>query len=189
MVPDDAQFSGSAPLPDNERERMDAVRRYGAFGLLRSTAFDDTARLAAFICQTPVSMISLIDSSRQWFLAQSGIESCGTSREVSFCAHALIGNEMLIVEDTHLDARFFRNPLVTGEPFVRFYAGAPLLTTDGYALGTLCVVDYVPRLLTSEKRDALRSLSHLVMTQLECSRLKREMGILKQSLAVRPVRK
>ena len=189
MVPNDA-CSGSAPLPDDtpplpgdEPERLDALRRYGVFGLLRSAAFDDIARLAAFICQTPASMISLIDSSRQWFLAQSGIESCGTSREVSFCAHALVGNEMLIVEDTHHDARFSRNPLVTGEPFVRFYAGAPLLTSDGYALGTLCVVDYVPRFLTPEQRDALRSLSHLVMTQLECSRLKRELGNLKQLLA------
>lgn len=185
MVCADAQFSGLAPLPDDEQGRLDALRRYGPFGLLRSTMFDDMARLAAFICQTPVSMISLIDSSQQWFLAQSGISSCGTSREVSFCAHALVGNEMLIVEDTHLDARFSRNPLVTGEPFVRFYAGAPLLTADGYALGTLCVVDYVPRVLAAEQRDALRSLSHLVVTQLEHGRLKRELGTLKQSLAVR----
>jgi len=194
LIPSDAQFSSAAPSSGVEAERLEALRRYGAFGLLRSVVFDDIARLAAFICRTPVSMISLVDSNRQWFLAKTGMDACETSREVSFCAHALVGPEMLIVEDTHLDARFFRNPLVTGEPFVRFYAGAPLLTTDGYALGTLCVVDYVPRTLASEQREALRSLSHLVMGQLEGSRLKREMRDLKQSLteqslSVRPALK
>jgi GAF domain-containing protein len=177
------------PIPPDERERMDALRRYGAFGLLRSAVFDDIARLAAFICQTPISLISLIDSNRQWFLAKNGIDSCETSREASFCAHALIGTEMLIVEDARLDARFSHNVMVTEEPFIRFYAGAPLLTADGYALGTLCVVDYVPRKLTLEQKDALRSLSHLVMTQLESSRLKREMRTLKQSLTIRPAPK
>ena len=182
MIAEDTQF----PVPIDEPERLDALRRYGAFGMIRSAAFDDIARLAAFICHTPVSMISLIDSNRQWFLAKTGISSCETSREVSFCAHALVGTEMLVVEDTHLDARFSRNVMVTGEPFIRFYAGAPLLTTDGYALGTLCVVDYVPRTLALEQMDALRSLSHLVMTQLESSKLKREMRVLKQSLTLRP---
>ena len=182
MIADDTQF----PVSIDEPERLEALRRYGAFGMLRSAVFDDIARLAAFICHTPLSMISLLDSNRQWFLAQTGISSCETSREVSFCAHALVGNEMLIVEDTQLDARFSRNPLVTGEPFIRFYAGAPLLTSDGYALGTLCVVDYVPRTLAPEQADALRSLSRLVMTQLESSRLKREMRTLKQAITIRP---
>ncbi|MGI4788544.1 MAG: GAF domain-containing protein [Janthinobacterium lividum] len=182
MIPDDTQF----PIPNDEPERLEALRRYGAFGLLRSTVFDDIARLAAFICRTPLSMISLIDSNRQWFLAKNGIDSCETSREASFCAHALVGNEMLIVEDARVDARFARNIMVTEEPFIRFYAGAPLLTAEGYALGTLCVVDYVPRILSIEQIDALRSLSHLVMTQLESSRLKREMRVLKQSLTLRP---
>ncbi len=175
-----------APVPSDEPERLDALRRYGAFGLLRSAVFDDIARLASFICRTPLSMISLIDSNRQWFLAKNGIDSCETSREASFCAHALVGTEMLIVGDTHLDARFSRNVLVTQEPFIRFYAGAPLLTSDGYALGTLCVIDYVPRILAPEQMEALRSLSRLVMTQLESSRLKREMRILKQSVTLRP---
>ena len=179
--------SPSVTTPSEEPERLEALRRYEAFGLLRSEVFDDIARLAAFICRTPHSMISLVDSNRQWFLAKTGIRSCETSREVSFCAHALVGNEMMIVEDARLDARFSRNPLVTGEPFIRFYAGAPLLTTDGYGLGTLCVVDYVPRVLTPEQRDSLRSLSHLVMTQLEASRLKREMRVLKQSLFLSPI--
>ena len=88
-------------LPPDERERLEALRRYGAFGLLRAAVFDDISRLAAFICRTPISLITLIDTNRQWFLSQSGIEACETSREASFCAHALVGTEMLIVEDAN----------------------------------------------------------------------------------------
>ncbi len=174
------------PLPSDELERLEALRRYGAFGMLRAAVFDDISRLAAFICRTPISLISLIDSNRQWFLSQSGIGACETSREASFCAHALVGTEMLVVADAQVDARFAHNVMVTGAPFIRFYAGAPLLTPDGYALGTLCVVDVVPRALTQEQKDALQSLSRLVMTQLEMTRLRREMRILKQSFAPRP---
>ena len=174
------------PLPPDEGERLEALRRYGAFGLLHSAVFNDIVGLAAFICQTPISLITLVDSHRQWFLSRTGIEACETSREASFCAHALIGPDMLIVEDAREDARFSRNVLVTGEPFVRFYAGAPLLTPDGYALGTLCVVDRVPRTLSREQKDALRSLSRLVMTQLEAGRLKRDLITLKQSFSPRP---
>ncbi len=174
------------PTPADEPERLAALRRYGAFGLLRTGTFDDIGRLASYVCQTPIALISLIDTNRQWFLSQSGISACETSREASFCAHALIGTEMLVVEDARLDARFCRNPMVTGDPFVRFYAGAPLLTADGYALGTLCVVDRVPRTLTFEQTDALRSLSHLAMTQLEMGRMKRDLQTLKQSFAPRP---
>jgi len=173
-------------LPPDERERLEALRRYGAFGLLRAAVFDDISRLAAFICRTPISLITLIDTNRQWFLSQSGIEACETSREASFCAHALVGTEMLIVEDAKTDARFARNVMVTGEPFIRFYAGTPLLTPDGYALGTLCVVDCVPRTLSPEQKDTLRSLSRLVMTQLEMARLKRELHTLQQSFTPRP---
>jgi len=173
-------------LPPDEGERLEALRRYGAFGLLRAAVFDDISRLAAFICRTPISLISLIDTNRQWFLSQSGIGACETSREASFCAHALVGTEMLIVEDAQTDARFARNVMVIGEPFIRFYAGTPLLTPDGYALGTLCVVDCVPRNLTPEQKDALQSLGRLVMTQLEMTRLKRELRALQQSFAPRP---
>jgi GAF domain-containing protein len=183
---DDHSDPARPPLPPDEWERLEALRRYGAFGMLRAAAFDDIARLAAFICETPIALISLVDTNRQWFLSQSGIDACETSREASFCAHALVGNEMLVVEDARLDARFARNPLVAGEPHIRFYAGAPLLTPDGYALGTLCVVDVVPRTLSAGQKEALQSLSRLVMTQMEMSRLKREMRTLKQSFSPRP---
>lgn len=180
-------MDGSTPIPPpDERERLEALRRYGAFGLLRAAVFDDISRLAAFICQTPISLISLIDANRQWFLSQNGIGACETSREASFCAHALIGTGMLIVEDARSDARFARNAMVMGEPFICFYAGTPLLTPDGYALGTLCVVDRVPRTLTHEQKDALQSLGRLAMTQLEMTRLKREMHALQQSFTPRP---
>ena len=174
------------PTPVDERERMEAVRRYGAFGLIRSAAFDDLARLAAYICETPVALISLIDSNRQWFLSKTGIDACETSRDASFCAHALIGTDMLIVEDALQDARFAHNAMVINEPFVRFYAGAPLMTQDGYALGTLCVVDRVPRTLTPAQKEALLSLSRLAVGQLEATRMKRELRTLKQSFVPRP---
>jgi len=175
-----------SPSSTDDPQRLEALRRYGTFGLLREAIFDDIARMAAYICHTPISLISLVDSNRQWFLSHTGIDACETSRDVSFCAHALVGTEMLVVEDTREDARFARNMWVTGEPFVRFYVGAPLLTPDGYALGTLCVVDHEPRSLTHEQKDALLSLSRLVMTQLELIRLKREMHALQQSFAPRP---
>lgn len=166
-------FSDEATRAENaERLRLEALARYHACGSLRGAAFDDVARLAAFICQTPLSLISLVDSKRQWFLSSTGIEMCETSREVSFCAHALIGPDMMIVPDARADARFADNPCVIAEPFIRFYAGAPLVTPDGYTLGTLCVIDRTPRTLSREQREALVSLSRLTMTQLEMHRLK-----------------
>ncbi len=174
------------PTPADERERIEALRRYGAFGLIRSAAFDDLARLAAFICETPMALISLVDTNRQWFLSKAGIDACETSRDASFCAHALVGTDMLIVEDALQDARFAHNAMVIGEPFVRFYAGAPLLTQDGYALGTLCVIDRVPRTLSPMQKEALLSLSRLAVGQLESSRMKRELRTLKQSFVSRP---
>jgi len=183
----DLTADGAAPpiLPD-EPERLEALRRYGAFGLLRAAVFDDISRLAAFICKTPISLITLIDANRQWFLSQSGAGACETSREASFCAHALVGPETLIVEDARADARFARNVMVTGAPFIRFYAGTPLRTPDGHALGTLCVVDSVPRTLAPEQRESLQSLGRLVMAQLETARLRRELRALQQSFNARP---
>ena len=180
-----ADAAAPPTLPD-EAERLEALRRYGAFGLLRAAAFDDISRLAAFICKTPISLITLIDANRQWFLSQSGAGACETSREASFCAHALVGPETLIVEDARTDARFARNVMVTGAPFIRFYAGTPLMTPDGHALGTLCVVDCVPRTLAPEQRESLQSLGRLVMAQLETARLRRELRALQQSFNARP---
>ena len=123
--------------------------------------------------------MSLVDGTRQWFLSSHGIQATDTSREVSFCVHALISPDMLIVPDASADARFAANPLVTGEPFVRFYAGAPLVTPDGFVLGTLCVIDHVTRTLAADQIAALQALSRLAMAQLDRQRLKRELHRLK----------
>ena len=110
---------------EEEHARLHALERYGAIASLRGEEFDDLASLAAYICRTPNSLVTLVDSTRQWFLSSHGIQATDTSRDVSFCVHALISPDMLIVPDASADARFAANPLVTGEPFVRFYAGAP----------------------------------------------------------------
>ncbi len=162
-----------------EQARLRALERYGSIEGIRGEPFDDLACLAAFICRTPIGLVSLVDSTRQWFISHYGIEACGTSRDVSFCVHALVSPDLLIVADARDDARFATNSLVTGEPFVRFYAGAPLVTADGHVLGTLCVVDHVPRTLNPEQLDALKSLSRIAMSQLERHRLKRELSRLK----------
>lgn len=157
-----------AILAHNETARLEALRRYQILDTICEAAFDDLTRLAAQICATPIALISLIDDCRQWFKSKVGIDVESTSLDVAFCVHAIPHpNDILLVPDTLVDHRFVHNPLVTSEPYIRFYAGAPLVTPDGYVLGTLCVVDYVPRQLSLEQLDGLRSLSRQVMAQLE----------------------
>ena len=160
-----------APLPDNEAHRLAILRDYNVLDSLPEQAFDDLVLLAAQICQTPIALISLIDEDRQWFKSRVGVSATETSRDVAFCAHAILNaNEVLEVRDAQLDPRFADNPFVTADPHIRFYAGAPLVTVDGLALGALCVVDYVPRELNVEQKAALSALSRTVMAQLELRR-------------------
>jgi len=159
-----------APLPPNEAQRLAALYDYAILDTLPETAFDDLTRLAAHICEMPIALISLIDSDRQWFKSSVGIEETETPREIAFCAHTILEPNLLIVPDAAQDPRFADNPLVTGVPFIRFYAGMPLVTPDGYALGTLCIADQVPRDLTLAQQDALRTLGRLAVTQLELRR-------------------
>lgn len=159
-----------APLPQNECDRLAALRRYGVLDTPPEPAFDDLTRLAAYICGTPISLISLLDADRQWFKARVGLETPHTSRDLAFCSHAILGNDVLVVPDATADARFATNPLVTSDPHIRFYAGAPLVTSDGYSLGTLCVIDRVPRTLTPEQHDALCALSRQAIALLELRR-------------------
>ena len=169
----------SAPLPPNEAARLETLRRYAVLDTLPEKEFDDLTRLAAVICGTPIALVSLVDADRQWFKSRVGIEDSETRREVAFCAHAILQPDVLVVPDALMDERFRANPLVLGEPNVRFYAGAPLLTQEGHALGTLCVIDRTPRELSPEQREALRSLSRLVVAQLE---LRRSVSDLSQAI-------
>jgi PAS domain S-box-containing protein len=162
-----AKSSPPALLPTNEAARLDALRRVAILDTDAEPAFDDIAKLAAHICHTPVALVSLIDENRQWFKARVGVDATETPRDVAFCAHAILQPDLFVIPDTRADSRFAANPLVTGEPRVRFYAGAPLITDDGHALGTLCVIDRVPRTLSAGQRHALTVLAHHAASQLE----------------------
>ncbi|MGB4342632.1 MAG: EAL domain-containing protein [Moraxellaceae bacterium] len=160
-----------AALPTNETRRLETLRGYDVLDTLPEPDFDDLALLAAQICQVPIAAVSLVDETRQWFKSIIGLSATETSRDVAFCAHSILdSNEVLEVRDAQLDPRFADNPLVTADPHIRFYAGAPLVTPDGLALGTLCVIDRVPRVLSIEQKTALRVLSHTVIAQLELRR-------------------
>jgi signal transduction histidine kinase len=160
-----------APLPRNERRRLKALRRYQVLDTPPEMRYEDLTLLAAGICRTPIAAISLVDEDRQWFKSIVGLEVQQTSRDVAFCAHAILKpNETMVVEDATRDERFVDNALVTGSPSIRFYAGAPLTVSDGQAIGTLCVIDTVPRTLTELERQALQVLGRQVVAQLELRR-------------------
>lgn len=160
-----------AELPFNETERIEAMRNYRILDTMKEASFDDIALLASEICETPIAAVSLVDSDRQWFKSVVGMEISETPREMAFCAHAILQPGLMIVPDAQEDVRFADNPLVVGAPGIRFYAGAPLITPQGHALGSLCVIDLVQRTLTDAQAASLRALSRQVMSQLELRRL------------------
>ena len=143
-----------APLTEQEDERLGALRDYKILDTPDEREYDDLVALASQICNVPIALISLIDSNRQWFKAKVGLEARETSRDVSFCAHAILNDDMLVIQDALADARFATNPLVTCTPNIRFYAGMPLLTPAGLALGTLCVIVHEPRELAAPQIKA-----------------------------------
>jgi PAS domain S-box-containing protein len=158
------------PIPKDEPRRLEALRRYEILDTPPEPAFDDLTRLASQVCDAPMAMLSLVDAERQWFKSRVAVPVEETSRDISFCAHAIGGRDIFEVPDASADPRFEDNPYVVGESGIRFYAGAPLLTPDGHALGTLCVMDQRPRTLSPAQTDALRALSRQVVAQLELRR-------------------
>ncbi|MET0981651.1 MAG: GAF domain-containing protein [Telluria sp.] len=153
-------------LPANEKERLALLYELLLLDTPPEERFDRIVEFASSEFNVPICLISLIDADRQWFKARVGMDACETERDVSFCAHALLGNGILLVPDALLDPRFHDNPAVSGPPHVRFYAGAPLTCKDGLALGTLCLVDTVPRTLDPVECAILESLRDLVVREL-----------------------
>ncbi|MAN75035.1 MAG: histidine kinase [Henriciella sp.] len=172
------------PSLENVREaaRLHCLRRMKILDSASDDAFDAITRAAARHFQTPIALVSLVDEKRQWFKSRVGLDVCETDREHSFCAHAVAMRDMFIVEDAQKDPRFQANPLVTGPPFIRFYAGAPI-NVNGYDLGTLCVIDTEPRTFSAVEQRELKRMAHLAKRQIK---LKARMAGLEPVQALAP---
>ncbi|RYD81234.1 MAG: GAF domain-containing protein [Sphingobacteriales bacterium] len=156
-----------AALPADEYLRLQDLRSYDILDSAAESDFDELVELAGQICNTPISLITLLDENRQWFKAKKGMEDSSTSRDVAFCAHAILQNDVMVVEDTTRDERFENNPFVTGEDHVRFYAGAPIVSPAGHKLGTICIIDKVPKKLSPKEERALTLISKQITKLLE----------------------
>ncbi len=159
-----------AALPENETQRVQALLEYKILDTPNEAAFDDLTKLAAYICQVPIASISLVDIKRQWFKSKIGLNIRETSRDLAFCSYTILQKDILIIPDATADERFVRNPLVINEPYIRFYVGVPLINPEGYALGTLCIIDRVRRELTAEQLDSLRAIARQITKLLELRR-------------------
>jgi PAS domain S-box-containing protein len=159
-----------SPVPIDEKQRLENLRMYNILDSGAEREFDDITRLASQICQTPISVISLVDADRQWFKSSIGIRGSQTDRESAFCGHAILGKKVLVVPDALKDERFAGNPNVVQDPAIRFYAGTPLISSEGFALGTLCVIDRVPRQLSKEQIQSLEILGRQVVSLLNLRR-------------------
>lgn len=169
-------FTGVQRKPANESKRLEALHQYNLLDSDPETAFDDFVHLAAFICSTPIALITLVDSDRQWFKAKVGIDACQTPREDAFCSDTILATDVMIVEDASRDTRYATNPLVTSDPHIRFYAGAPLIDSNGFELGSLCVIDSKPRTLPKDQQRALEALARQVVAQCEFRRVSSDLA-------------
>ena len=160
----------NAPIPDNDEARLEVLKQYRILDTAAEKVFDDITTLAAEVCETPISVLSFIDRDRRWAKSNVGLSQQEAGRDISLCSYAILQNDLLVVPDARADERFAHNPGVTAEPGVRFYAGMPLVTPEGLAIGTLCVVDHVPRQLTEEQANKLRALAGSAMILLEVRR-------------------
>jgi signal transduction histidine kinase len=166
----------TANIPENEEERLDVLRDYNILDSLPEEDYDAIAKIASSICDSPIALVSLIDKDRQWFKSNHGLDARETSRDFAFCSHSILNpSELFIVNDATKDERFFDNPLTTGSPNVVFYAGAPLNTSKGFPLGTLCVIDHRPRELNKNQKYSLKLLAKQVVTLLELRKKNHEL--------------
>ena len=167
------------PLPENEDERLSCLYSYEILDTAAEEQFDSLTRLAASICEAEIALISLIDKDRQWFKAKCGLDADETTREISFCQYAILEEQLYEISDAREEEHLKNNPLVTGAPFIRFYAGQPIKSREGFLLGTLCVIGSEPKQLTSNQRAALKELAAQVSSLLELRKKKRELEVLK----------
>lgn len=173
-----------AQKPSNEQERLQALKSYEILDTVPEKDFDDITLLASQICDVPIALISIVENDRQWFKSKIGMQASETSRQDSFCAHTILQKDTLVVPDSHTDDRFFDNPCVLGEPHIRFYAGAPLVTKDGFTIGSLCIIDQKPREITSSQIKSLESLARQVVNQLELRRSLKNLEASKKELQI-----
>jgi len=157
----------NAPVPTDEAERIEELQQYRILDTEPEVEYDDLVLLASRICDTPIALMSLVDTQRQYFKSRVGLEATETPRDIAFCAHAILQKELMVVPDALRDERFAENPLVTADPNIRFYAGAPLITSKGHAMGTLCVIDRVPRTLNKSQQEALQALGRQMVRLLQ----------------------
>jgi EAL domain-containing protein (putative c-di-GMP-specific phosphodiesterase class I) len=186
----EAGMSAGAPIPANEAKRLAVLQRYRILDTAYEAIFDEIATVAAQVCGTPVSAVSLVDAERQWFKARVGLRVAETTRDLAFCAHTIMDPaHLLVVNDATTDARFASNPLVTGDPGIRFYAGAPLVAPDGSAVGTLCVIDSKPRQLSGAQLDLLRQLAAHVIAMFEAKQQLAELAERPETTGQRDLRR
>jgi len=157
----------AAPIPDNDKERLAALRELLILDTPPEERFDKIVQFAAQEFDMPIALLSLIDENRQWFKASVGLDVCETGRDISFCGHAILQPDIFVIPDARADERFADNPIVTGEPYVIFYAGAPLQLASGFTVGTLCLIDHKPRELDATELAILTTLRDLLLEEME----------------------